>query len=112
MAVSLQYQTVYCHRDRVLKPATMTMVAVAVLLLILTFKIWIKAGIVDVGYELAEVKKHNNYLVMKRSELELQQSILLRPDHIKKSARNLGLTPVVSEQILTKQSVNATSRKK
>ena len=91
MSVSLQYQTVYCPREKVVKPATWTFLSVLLLLLVLVFKIWVKVSIVDLGYEIALVKKNSEAVLMQIRELELQKSVLLRQDKIQSEAEKIGL---------------------
>lgn len=100
MAVSLEYQTVYCPRERVTVPAYFTMFAVSLLLIALVFKIWLKVQIVDIGYEIAEIKKHNEILSTEIKELELQRSVLTRSDRILEIAAAKGYHPVQAEDVV------------
>lgn len=72
--------------------------AALALLLALTFRIWIKVEKTDLGYELARERNSTIQLDMDRRELELQLSVVKRPDHLRKEARRLNLQPLTPSQ--------------
>lgn len=95
MSVSLDYQLVYNRRKSVVVPVQWQIAAVLLLLLSLGFRIWVKIESTDAGYELARERQTTVALDMERRELELQRSLLLRPDALSKEAqKRLGLEPL------------------
>jgi hypothetical protein len=61
-----------------------------VLLIVLAARVWVKLEATDVGYQLARERNKTIELDMQRRELELQRSVLLRPDSLKASAQKMG----------------------
>jgi hypothetical protein len=98
MSVSLEYQSVYCRREEIVRPMTLTIIACLVLLAVLSFKIWIKLQIIDVGYDLAKAKQYSTWLDEQRRELELHKSVLLRPDNLIRSVTPKGFQYMKPEQ--------------
>jgi hypothetical protein len=58
-----------------------------VLLALLGVKVWAKLEATDLGYSLARERQKTVALDMERRELELQRSVLMRPDSLSRSAR-------------------------
>jgi len=95
MAVCLEYQSVYMRRERAAISVRTQIVAAALLLLTLGFKVWVKLESIDYGYQLAKAREVSVTLDMERRELELQRSVLLRPDALSRvAAQKLGLRQV------------------
>lgn len=102
MSVSLQTQKVYCSREKVMKPISLTLCCTFLLVMILIFKIWVNMSIVDLGYDMSSLNKRSDYLKTAKSELELQQSLLLRADRIKYLAKaELGLDTLSPAQAVS-----------
>ncbi len=92
MAVCLDYQAVYYRRTPVVISLKLQVVAAALLLATLSFKVWLKIESTEVGYSIATYRQQTLDLDMERRELELHKSFLLRPDHLMEEAKNrLGL---------------------
>lgn len=92
MAVSLDYQPLAYNRSIVIRPKTQ-MIFVVFLALALMLKVFISNSVTQLGYRLSEVKKERIELDLQRRELELQLSVLLRPDQLAQRAKQkLGLT--------------------
>ncbi len=87
MAVCLQYQSVYVRRDATVVSKRLQLLAAVVLLVVLAARVWMKLESTDVGYQLARERQRTVALDMERRELELQLSVLLRPDALAKAAR-------------------------
>ena len=101
MAISLQTQPIYYSRENVIKPISLTVFFVVLLILALMLQIWIHIKLVDIGYDLASHKKRNEYLTATKNELELQKTILLRGDYLLNYAQvNLAMEPIKSEQAI------------
>lgn len=95
MAVCLDYQHVYARRSAVVISGRIQAVVVALLLLTLSGKVWLSNRSTDLGYHLAREQSRTVELDMKRRELELELSVLMRPDTLTKAARkSLGLMPL------------------
>jgi hypothetical protein len=90
MAVCLQYQSVYVKRETVIFSLRVQVITALVLLVVLAARVWVKLEATDVGYQLARERSKTIELDMQRRELELQRSVLLRPDSLKASARKMG----------------------
>lgn len=90
MAVCLQYQSVYVKREAAVVSLRVQVVAAMALLLVLGARVWMKLEVTDVGYQLARERSRTVELDMERRELELQRSVLLRPDSLATSARTLA----------------------
>ncbi len=99
MAVCLDYQSVYLQR-RGFHISSRVQIAVACLVLsVLGLKVWISVEHTRIGYQLAEEQELAMSYDLKRREIELQHSILLRPDNLSALAKErLGLAPLRVEQ--------------
>lgn len=92
MAVCLDYQSVYFKRDAVRISFRTKMLCALALLLALAFKIWVKIESTDLGYQLARERGRSVELDQRRRELELELSVVLRPDNLARRAqKELGL---------------------
>jgi hypothetical protein len=63
------------------------LVGAVVLLALLGVKVWAKLEATDLGYSLARERQKTVTLDMERRELELQRSVLMRPDSLSRAAR-------------------------
>lgn len=90
MAVCLQYQSVYVKREASVVSLRVQVVTALALLLVLGARVWVKLQATDVGYQLARERSRTVELDMERRELELQRSILLRPDSLNSAARKMA----------------------
>lgn len=90
MAVCLQYQSVYVRRESKAVSARVQILAAVVLLGVLGARVWVKLEATDLGYQMAHERQRTVELDMERRELELQRSVLLRPDSLAKSAREMA----------------------
>lgn len=101
MAVCLQYQSVYVKREASRVSGKVQLVGAVVLLAVLGIKVWAKLEATDLGYNLARERQKTVALDMERRELELQRSVLMRPDTLSRSARDkVGLSEHSLEQTL------------
>jgi hypothetical protein len=93
MAVCLQYQSVYVKRESTAVSAKLQIVAAVALLGVLAVRVGSKLEATDLGYQLARERQLTVSLDMEKRELDLQRSILVRPDSLSKAARErVGLT--------------------
>jgi hypothetical protein len=93
MAVCLQYQSVYVKREAARVSGKVQLCGAVILLALLGAKVWAKLEATDLGYSLARERQKMVALDMERRELELQRSVLMRPDSLAKSAREkVGLS--------------------
>jgi hypothetical protein len=90
MAVCLQYQSVYVRREAAVVSLRVQVAAAVALLVVLGAKVWVKLEATDVGYQLARERSRTVAFDMERRELELQRSVLLRPDSLTMSARKMA----------------------
>lgn len=90
MAVCLQYQSVYVKRESAAVSVKMQVFAAVALLFVLGARVWTKLEATDLGYQLARERNKTIELDMERRELELQRSVLLRPDSLTRSAHSIG----------------------
>jgi hypothetical protein len=98
MAVYLDYQAVYCDRRTVAVSLKLQLIAAVLLLGALCWRVWIKVESTDLGYQLARERQETMSLDMQRRELELQLSVLLRPDSLFRTAHEkLGLERLNSD---------------
>jgi hypothetical protein len=101
MAVCLQYQSVYVKRESVAISAKLQIVAAVALLGVLVVRVWSKLEATDLGYQLARERQLTVSLDMEKRELELQRSILVRPDSLAKAARErVGLVDHKPDQTI------------
>jgi len=99
MAVCLDYQSVYCKREELKISLRLKILAGALIISALAFKVWVKIESTDVGYQLAKERSRAVELDMKRRELELELSILTRPDSLATRAHaELGLVTLDPNQ--------------
>ena len=89
MAVCLQYQSVYVKREAAVVSLRVQVATAVALLLVLGARVWVKLEATDVGYQLARERSRTIELDMQRRELELQRSVLLRPDSLSAAARQM-----------------------
>lgn len=75
------------------KKVSIPLLATAFLFLFLALglRIWIHAQCMHYGYKMADSMQAEVEYDMSRRELELQKSVLLRPDYLEKKANALGL---------------------
>ena len=93
MAVCLQYQSVYVKREATRVSGKLQLVGAVVLLAVLGIKVWAKLEATDLGYSLARERQKTVAFDMERRELELQRSVLMRPDSLSRAAREkVGLS--------------------
>ena len=93
MAVCLQYQSVYVKREAARVSGKVQLFGAVILLALLGVKVWAKLEATDLGYSLARERQKMVGVDMERRELELQRSVLMRPDSLAKSAREkVGLS--------------------
>lgn len=87
MAVCLDYQSVAnVSREQGL-PLKVQVTVVALLALALAARVWVKHECTDLGYRLADEKERTVALDMRRRELELQHSVLIRRESLESAAR-------------------------
>ena len=91
MAICLEYQAVYCSKKARVASLRVQLLAAVVLLSVLVARVTLKIQGTHLGYALAREQKLAVELDMERRELQLQKSMLLRPDSLEKAARGLGL---------------------
>jgi hypothetical protein len=102
MTVCLQYQSVYVKREVKASSTRVQLCAAVALLGVFAVRVWAKIEATDVGYQLARERQQTVSLDMERRELELQRSILLRPDSLAKAARErVGLSEHRLDQTIT-----------
>ena len=101
MAVCLNYQEVYVRRSSAIVSSRLHLLAALFLLVSLAAKVWIKLESTDLGYQLARERQKTVELDMQRRELELQLSVLMRPDNLSRAAREkVGLVDSAPHQII------------
>ncbi|NMC61939.1 MAG: hypothetical protein GYA55_02095 [SAR324 cluster bacterium] len=92
MSISLDYQLVYNRKGSLVVPIYWQIAAALLLLVSLSLRIWVKIETTDAGYKLARERETTIALDMERRELELQLSVLMRPDNLAQEAqKRLGL---------------------
>lgn len=95
MAVCLDYQKVYAPRKAIVISTRIQVAVLVLLVAVFAVKIWLSVRSTDLGYQLAREQHRAVELDMARRELELELSVLMRPDTLMRSARrNLGLLPL------------------
>lgn len=101
MAVYLDYQSVYCDKRSLVVSVKLQLAASVLLLAALCGRVWIKVESTDLGYRLARQRQQTVLLDMQRRELELQLSVLLRPDSLYRMANEkLGLEALRGDRAL------------
>ena len=99
MAVCLDYQNVYQQRSWFEVPSKIQVLLLLILMAVLVLKVTLRVQATDLGYRLAEERKRTIALDMERRDLELQLSLLLRPDALARAARErIGLVPLNPSQ--------------
>lgn len=100
MAVCLDTQAVYVqHRPLRISLRLQATVAIC-LFAALALKVWVKFEINSLGYEIGKQREVSVELDMRRRELELERSVLMRPDVLASAARSrLGLKPLAAGQV-------------
>lgn len=99
MAVCLEYQAIHSRRNEALTSLRLQVCTALLLLCALVAKVWVKLEATDLGYELAREKHRAVELDMERRELELQVSLLVRPDSLSRLAdERLGLRALDPQQ--------------
>lgn len=102
MAVYLDAQAIYVRRKPLHVSLRLQAFVAALLLVTLAAKVWIKVEITDVGYQIGHEQDRAVALDMERRELELERSVLLRPDVLSRAAKSrLGMQPMNPSQVLS-----------
>ncbi len=77
------------------------LIAAFVLLAALSFKVWMKVETIELGYKLAKQRELVVQYDMERRDLELQLSLLTRPDNLQAlAAERLSLRPANMDQLV------------
>jgi len=101
MAVCLRYQAVYVRRERDAVSKKAHLVLASLLLVVLSARVWMKLEATDLGYQFARERQKTVALDMERREMELQLSVLNRPDALAKTAvEHLHLSERRSDQVI------------
>ncbi len=99
MSVCLSYQSVYCDRYSSASSVRCRVGALILLLAVFAFKVMIKVQETDLGYALSQERERATELTLDKRELQLQLSVVTRPDLIREEAREqLGLEDLRPEQ--------------
>ena len=99
MAICLQQQSLYLRRRGVVIPVSVQFLVALLLLVTLAVKVWVKVETTLIGYELATEREVAINLDLQRRELELQRSVLLRPDNLRAMVETrLDLIPLAEAQ--------------
>lgn len=102
MSSCLSYQEVYKDRRAVLWLLRLKIIALTILLVTLTARIYIKVSVTRLGYELSEARREAVSLDLERRELALQMSVLMRRDHLlEASEKRLQLGLMSPNKIIT-----------
>ncbi len=88
MAVCLEYQTVLEKVKADHLPLRIQVAVVMILAVALASRVWVKHECTDLGYQLAQEKEYAVALDLKRRELELERSVLLRREHLEMQANS------------------------
>ena len=86
MAVCLEYQTVLAKPKADNLPLRVQISVVFILALALGTRVWVKHECTDLGYQLAQEREYAVALDLKRRELELERSVLLRRENLAAAA--------------------------
>jgi hypothetical protein len=87
MAVCLQVQSVFVGSDQRRLSARWNVVAGVALFAALALRVWTQLEVTELQRQLSQERQLTVTLDMERRELELQRSLLLRPDSLARSAR-------------------------
>ena len=98
MAICLEYQSVYSNRKVRTVSLKYNLIASVLLLAALVTRVTVKIHSTQLGYDLAHERQIAVDLDMQRRELELEKSVLLRPDNLQRAAQSLGLAPLEVSQ--------------
>ena len=99
MAVCLDYQTVYSRRDTIVISVKMQIILASMVLALLGLKVWMKLEITELGYQTAKQRQETMELDLRRRELEMERSVILRHDNLQAAAaKRLGLKPLSPTQ--------------
>lgn len=102
MAVCLDYQSVYVRPADKVMSFRLQLAAGVLLLVALGLKVWVKIESVELGYKLASERQRLLALDMDRRELELERSVLLRPDALRQRAHEvLGLIDIRPDSVVS-----------
>ena len=100
MAVCLEYQMVYRRREVRSVPLRAQIVLASLLLFSLSFKVWLHIASTNLGYQLSQERTRAVEFDMQRRELELELSVLMRPDNLRHAAQErLGLVAMNPAQM-------------
>ncbi|NBW40383.1 hypothetical protein EBR25_05165 [bacterium] len=86
MSICLEHQVVYLDREAAKSKTTLHILAVLLLAISLSHRIWVKLEGIELGYQIAELREETQALNYERQELELQYSVATRPDLLAKRA--------------------------
>ncbi|MCB0330647.1 MAG: cell division protein FtsL [Bdellovibrionales bacterium] len=101
MSVCLEYQSVYLDRFASKSKTRTHLIAVLLLAVSLSYKVWLKLETVELGYRIAELREETQMLNYERQELELQLSVATRTDLLSKRAyEELNLRAPNPDQIV------------
>jgi len=101
-AACLGYQMVYCSKYEAVGTWILSFASVLCLMLALGIKIWLGINATSLGYQLAEERDRAVAYDNQRRELELQLSVLLRPDNLsQRAAKVLGMQAMSPQQART-----------
>ena len=99
MSVCLNYQSVYCDRYSSASSTRFRVGALLILLAVLAMKVMIKVQETDIGYALSQARQVHSQLVLDKQELQLQLSVVTRPDLIRlQASQKLGLQDLKPHQ--------------
>lgn len=99
MALSLEYQAIYCERETVVTKLRLQLTAVVLLFAVLIARVAVKVEATSAGYELARERELTVELDMQRRELMLKRSLQLRHDVLAARAEHeLKLGPLNPER--------------
>lgn len=101
MAVCLDYQSVLAKPKQEYLPLRVQVAVISILAMALASRIWVKHECTDLGYKLAQEKEFTIALDLKRRELELEHSVLLRRETLESQANlRLNLREPHPDQII------------
>ena len=104
MSVSVErvqgFEGYYIEEDKIGIRWGLTLSSAVILFMVFLFRITVRLEVVNAGYELGKQRKRLLALDMKRRDLELQRSVLYRPEVLEKRAEEeLGLTFQAFERV-------------
>ena len=99
MAICLDYQAVSYPRKSIVISVKVQVFFAVLLLASLVSKVWIQICTTDLGYQLAKERQAAVNIDMERRELELELSVLMRPDNLSELAKKrIGLAQLNPNQ--------------